>query len=107
MLAAVKDLAMKIAGRRPMTVIRDGVRWADDTLPPGVRTAAGFLLMIGGLFGFLPVLGFWMLPLGGAVAALDIPFLRRRLLGWLDRVGAEPDRATPGGASTPRPGGPT
>ncbi|GHD51752.1 hypothetical protein GCM10017083_26540 [Thalassobaculum fulvum] len=107
MLAAVKDLAMKIAGRRPMTVIRDGVRWADDTLPPGVRTAAGFLLMIGGLFGFLPVLGFWMLPLGGAVAALDIPFLRRRLLGWLDRVGAEPDRATPGGASTPRPGRPT
>lgn len=99
---------MKIAGRRPMAVVRDGVRWADDNLPPGVRMAAGFLLMIGGVFGFLPILGFWMLPLGGAVAALDIPFLRRRLLGWLDRVGAERDGGKRSdGSSTPGSGRPT
>ena len=31
----------------------------------------------GGVFGFLPVIGFWMLPLGVAVAALDVvPILR-------------------------------
>ncbi len=37
----------------------------------------GLLLMLGGVFGFLPVLGFWMVPLGLAVAALDVvPFWR-------------------------------
>ncbi len=30
------------------------------------------LLMTGGVFGFLPVVGFWMFPLGVAVAALDV-----------------------------------
>jgi hypothetical protein len=41
--------------------------------------------MVGGVFGFLPILGFWMIPLGAALIALDIPPLRRRLLAWLDR----------------------
>lgn len=41
-------------------------------LPPGLRLLAGLLLMLGGVFGFLPVLGFWMIPLGLGVAALDI-----------------------------------
>lgn len=50
-------------------------------LPPGTRLPVGLLLIVGGIFGFLPVLGFWMLPLGIAVAALDLgPFLR-----WLRR----------------------
>jgi hypothetical protein len=41
-------------------------------VPPGLRLVAGLLLMVGGVFGFLPVLGFWMIPLGLGVAALDI-----------------------------------
>ncbi|MBF9061127.1 hypothetical protein HKCCSP123_18260 [Rhodobacterales bacterium HKCCSP123] len=46
-------------------------------VPPGLRLILGLLLMTGGIFGFLPVLGFWMIPLGLAVAALDIlPILR-------------------------------
>jgi hypothetical protein len=33
--------------------------------------------MVGGVFAFLPVLGLWMLPLGFAIAALDVvPILR-------------------------------
>lgn len=28
--------------------------------------------MLGGVFGFLPVLGFWMIPLGAAVAFIDL-----------------------------------
>ena len=40
-------------------------------VPPGLRLPLGLLLMVGGVFGMLPVLGFWMLPLGVAVAALD------------------------------------
>jgi hypothetical protein len=41
-------------------------------LPPGLRLVVGLLLMVGGVFGFLPVLGFWMIPLGLGVAALDV-----------------------------------
>ncbi len=47
-------------------------------VPPGLRLVLGLLLILGGIFGFLPVLGFWMIPLGAAVAGLDIrPLLRR------------------------------
>lgn len=53
--------------------------WASRRLPPGLRLVVGVLLMIGGVFGFLPVLGFWMLPLGVAVAALDVAPLWRQL----------------------------
>jgi len=40
-------------------------------------------LMFGGMFGFLPVLGFWMLPLGLALLAMDLPFLRRPLARFM------------------------
>ncbi len=54
-------------------------------LPPGARLLVGLALILGGLFGFLPVLGFWMLPLGVAVAALDIVPLWRCLRRARDR----------------------
>ena len=57
------------------------LKWGRDHVPPGARTLIGVLLMVGGVFGFLPILGFWMFPLGLAFAALDIPPARR----WLDR----------------------
>ena len=60
------------------------VRWAQRRLPPGIRTLLGVLLMIGGLLGFLPVLGFWMFPLGVALAIADFPPLRRRMERWLN-----------------------
>jgi len=41
------------------------------------RISLGILLLIGGLLGFLPIIGFWMIPLGLAVLAVDIPPLRR------------------------------
>ena len=47
-------------------------------LPPGMRLVAGLLLICGGVLGFLPILGFWMIPLGLVVAALDIRPIRRR-----------------------------
>ena len=59
------------------------LRWAQRYLPPGVRTLVGVALIAGGVFGFLPILGFWMLPLGIAIASLDFPPLRRRLERWL------------------------
>jgi len=62
--------------------------WAKRHLPPGVRLLAGLLLMLGGVFGFLPVIGFWMFPLGLAVAALDVVPIWRWLTGqrrWRER----------------------
>ncbi|MAZ16462.1 MAG: hypothetical protein CL535_09060 [Ahrensia sp.] len=43
---------------------------------PG-RIALGSALVIGGALGFLPVVGFWMLPLGLLVLAQDVPRIRR------------------------------
>ncbi|MDG1128157.1 MAG: hypothetical protein P8N68_03575 [Paracoccaceae bacterium] len=50
-------------------------------VPPGLRLVVGLLLILGGVFGFLPVLGFWMIPLGLGVAALDVLPLWRWLRG--------------------------
>ena len=58
--------------------------WSRRHIPPGLRLVVGLLLMLGGVFGFLPVLGFWMIPLGVAVAALDVVPLWRWVRGrWI------------------------
>ena len=44
---------------------------------PIVRQGMGVGLVVGGIFGFLPVLGFWMIPLGVGVLSVDNPPLRR------------------------------
>lgn len=67
-----------------------GMHWALENLPPGVRFVLGLFLMVGGIFGFLPIIGFWMFPLGLGFVALDIPPWRRRLLVWLERTSVEP-----------------
>lgn len=53
-----------------------------------VRIPSGALLVVGGVLSFLPVLGFWMLPLGLALLAEDVPALRSsrsRVLDWVER----------------------
>jgi len=55
--------------------------WVRAKVPPGLRLLVGLVLIGFGLLGFLPVIGFWMLPLGIAVAALDV----KLLLAWLRR----------------------
>jgi hypothetical protein len=42
-----------------------------------IRIGLGILLIAGGLLGFLPVLGFWMIPLGLLVLSVDLPVVRR------------------------------
>ncbi len=46
-----------------------------------IRRAAGVALIVGGILGFLPILGVWMLPLGVVLISDNIPWLRRRRRG--------------------------
>ena len=49
------------------------------------RIVIGLLLIAGGILGFLPILGFWMIPLGLVVIFIDVPVVRRgasRLRAW-------------------------
>ena len=41
------------------------------------RMSVGVMLIIGGILGFLPILGFWMIPLGLLVLSHDLPSVRR------------------------------
>jgi hypothetical protein len=55
------------------------VIWIYRRVPPGARTLLGVLVLIGGVLGFLPVLGFWMIPLGLVIISLDFrPLIRAR-----------------------------
>jgi predicted PurR-regulated permease PerM len=62
------------------------LRWAQRRLPPGVRSLLGLVLCAFGFLGFLPILGFWMIPLGIALVVADFPPLRRRLEHWLNET---------------------
>ena len=42
------------------------------------RIGGGCLLVVLGFFGFLPVLGFWMIPLGLLILSYDIASVRRQ-----------------------------
>ncbi len=75
------QLRRTIAGYTYRTMV-----WGNNHVPPGLRTLLGFVFMVGGVFGFLPVLGFWMFPLGVAFVALDIPPARRRINLWLIKL---------------------
>jgi hypothetical protein len=52
------------------------------------RIPSGIVLIAAGCVGFLPILGFWMVPLGLAILAQDVPFLRpplARAVAWINR----------------------
>jgi len=74
------------AGRVLRGLRKPSARW--------LRIPVGLLLVAGGLLGFLPVLGFWMLIPGLLLLSLDLPFLRLpmrvvivRTRTWLRRLG--------------------
>ena len=59
------------------------LRWSDEHLPFGIRSAVGVVVMVGGFFGWAPILGVWMIPLGAAIIGLDIPPARRKIHAWM------------------------
>ncbi|MCB1377648.1 MAG: hypothetical protein KDK89_04655 [Alphaproteobacteria bacterium] len=76
---------------------------------PLLRMGFGIALVIGGLLGFLPVLGYWMIPLGLAVLGVDLPPVRRfyrkmtvKLGLWLHRRWPALARRIGYGAPRPR-----
>ncbi len=63
-----------------------------------LRSGIGVLLIGGGFLGFLPILGFWMVPLGLLVLAEDFPVVRR----WNRRTGVAIKRWWTGVRRKPR-----
>jgi len=63
-------------GRHTMKL--PGNRW--------LRIGLGIVLILAGFVGFLPILGFWMIPLGLAVLAVDVPFVERRWTAFQPRL---------------------
>jgi hypothetical protein len=66
-----------------------GLGWLRERRARRVRIPVGILLIVAGLLGFLPILGFWMVPLGLLLLAQDVPFLKRpagRVLVWFNRT---------------------
>lgn len=61
-------------GRGEITIANRVFRLPADR---GPRIAVGVALVVGGTLGFLPVLGFWMIPLGLLVLSQDLPVVRR------------------------------
>lgn len=69
--------------------------------PPWISVTVGVLFVLGGsVFAFLPVLGVWMVPLGLAILAPNVPVagrLSRRLLRWSLRRGLVRVKRRPNG----------
>jgi hypothetical protein len=57
-----------------------------------LRLPLALVLMVGGLIGFfLPLPAFWMLPLGLALIALDLPFMRSAIARFLAFINGKLD----------------
>jgi len=82
------DEHLEMFERRLPEKMRWFVRWLRKPGSGVVRILLGLLLVLGGFVGFLPILGFWMIPLGLLVLAIDLPVVRPpliRLLDWVER----------------------
>ena len=68
---------------------RSAIEWLRYPPRRWPRLAAAMLLIAGGIFSILPILGLWMLPLGLALMSDDIPWLKTPLeysARWIERA---------------------
>jgi len=73
--------------RRVPIRVSQAIRWLRKPSSFGVRVVVALLLILGGIFSFLPILGVWMLPLGLLLIAQDVPLLQKplvRSLAWVE-----------------------
>ena len=72
-----RERRLELLIRRLPRRLRDAVRWLRQPAARWLRMPVGLLLIVGGVFSILPVLGLWMLPLGLVLLAEDFPPVRR------------------------------
>ncbi|WP_281856060.1 hypothetical protein [Litoreibacter halocynthiae] len=65
--------------QRPLKAIRARGWWI-------IRVPVALIFIIGGFLAILPVFGFWMLPIGLLLLAVDITTLRGPLAGMIVRA---------------------
>lgn len=99
-LAAAWDVRIEALLARLPARIGSAVAWLREPSRRTVRFGAAILLIIGGIFSILPVLGIWMLPLGLALLAEDAPGLKPQL----ERVSRWCERRWRSWAARPGPG---
>ena len=75
--------------RRVPVKVSQSIRWLRKPSSFVVRLVVAMLLILGGIFSFLPILGIWMLPLGLLFIAQDVPLLQKPLVGALGWVEAK------------------
>jgi hypothetical protein len=83
-----RERRLELLIRRLPRRLQGSIRWLRQPTARWVRIPAGLLLMVGGVFSILPILGLWMLPLGVVLLAEDITPLRSvtdRVLEWIER----------------------
>jgi hypothetical protein len=97
-----RERRLELLIRRLPRRVRDPVRWLRQPKARWLRLPAGLLLIVGGVFSILPILGLWMLPLGLVLLAEDLPPVRRgtdSILAWIERRRPHwmglPDAASP------------
>jgi hypothetical protein len=87
-LAAAWDRRVAaLVERLPVRLAR-AVQWLREPSRRLIRFGAGILFIVGGIFAILPILGIWMLPLGLALLAEDLPGLKpvlERTSRWTER----------------------
>ena len=81
----LRMMAAENTGRRKLSIFGREI-----TMPRSraARIAIGVILTIGGILGFLPILGFWMIPLGLLVLSYEFALVRRhrrRFVVWWER----------------------
>ena len=65
------------------------LHWLAGSRSGWIRIPLAIALIVAGLFGFLPVLGYWMIPVGLLLVSKDVPFLRKPMIKffvWIERV---------------------
>lgn len=84
----VRERRLELLIQRLPDRLQGIVRWLRLPTARWVRIPASLLLILGGVFSILPILGLWMLPLGLMLLAEDVRPLRRgadRVLLWIER----------------------
>src|SRR4029453_2678561 len=73
--------------RRVPISVSQFIRWLRMPSSFAIRLVIAMLLILGGIFSFLPVVGLWMLPLGLLLIAQDVPLLQKPLVAvfaWVE-----------------------